>query len=431
MTAAAQAVPVRFGTPAAGTDTPWPAARDVNWQGGSAAPVATAAEGLDLDIVSSRAGFDALEADWTDLYARSAGSAHLFQSFNWLWHWANHFLPERPASGGTRLAIVTARRKGCLVLVCPLVVSRTRGVRKLAWMGDPVSQYGDVLADADAVTARDIAAALSYAMASTKADVLRLRRVRSDAAVSPALALLGSETTDRQMAPYLSFAAGTTYDAYEKRYAKSAVKNRRRLMRRLEDRGPVAIERHAPGPDAGGLAHVAVSMKRAWLREKGLVSPALADPRTEAFFAAALGSDCRPAGVEAAVLKSNGETAAIEISVTANGRTAIHVIAYSLKFEKCGAGALLMEDSLRNACQRGITTVDLMAPGDAYKLDWADQSMAVEDWCCARSALGRVYVGVAVKLVRQNLKSALRAVPMPLRRFMSAVTCVLPFIGVA
>ena len=56
---------------------------------------------------------------------------------------------------GAELAIVTARRNGSLVMVWPLVLERSNGLSTLSWMGDPVSQYGDVLVD-DLADATDV-----------------------------------------------------------------------------------------------------------------------------------------------------------------------------------------------------------------------------------------------------------------------------------
>jgi CelD/BcsL family acetyltransferase involved in cellulose biosynthesis len=96
--------------------------------------------GPTFDVVRTRAGFDALEADWNDLFARTGRGEQMFQGFNWLWHWANHYLRS-----SDELAIVTGRQDGRLMLVLPLTVERVAGLRQLSFMGAPVSQYGDVL----------------------------------------------------------------------------------------------------------------------------------------------------------------------------------------------------------------------------------------------------------------------------------------------
>ena len=64
------------------------------------------------EIVTARAGFDSLATEWNDLFARAGRGSQVFQSFNWNWHWCNHYL-----SSGRSLAIVTGRRAGRLVMV--------------------------------------------------------------------------------------------------------------------------------------------------------------------------------------------------------------------------------------------------------------------------------------------------------------------------
>ena len=51
------------------------------------------------------------------LFQRAGQGTQMFQTFNWLWHWCNHFAGE---GSGVQLSIVTARRNGRLVLVWPL-----------------------------------------------------------------------------------------------------------------------------------------------------------------------------------------------------------------------------------------------------------------------------------------------------------------------
>src|SRR5712691_8992863 len=81
-------------------------------------------------VIADRAGFDALEQEWNALFARAGRPCQIFQTFNWLWHWANHYL-----DGGTELTVVTGRQDGRLEIVWPLVATRVAGVRQLSWMG--------------------------------------------------------------------------------------------------------------------------------------------------------------------------------------------------------------------------------------------------------------------------------------------------------
>jgi len=388
---------------------------------GAAAPTLTLG-GLDvrLGVVTTREGFDALESAWNDLFARAGRNTHLFQTFNWLWHWANHFLPECGASD-PQLSIVTAHAGERLLLVWPLVRERMGGLTRLTWAGDPVSQYGDALVDDIPDAAQLLSAAWDFITQRLGADVLQLRKVREDALVAPLLAAHGARVTESLSAPSLDLASAPSFQDYEKRYSGNARRNRGRQRRRLADRGPLALAWHVSGNEAASLAAEAFALKHAWLRDKGIVSPALTDPRTERFFLDATRAEVRPAGCHVIALLSNGRPAAIEIGVRCKGRSAIHVITYDLALEKTGAGALLMEDSIRRAKDDGIDVFDMLAPGDGYKLEWSDDAIPVRDWAMALSLRGRLYTDLYLGHVRGALKRGLSRLPLGLRQKLARV----------
>lgn len=369
----------------------------------------------EVELVTSLAGFHALEADWNDLFERAGTDRHLFQTFNWLWHWANHFLPQNGGSG-TSLAIVTARAGGRLAMVWPLVVERSGPIKELHWMGEPVSQYGDVLIEDGPSAAALMRAALDFLIAETGADVLRLRKVRADSLVAGLLAETGATVTNSLKAPYLDLASAPSFAEYEKRYSSGAKRNRKRQRRRLEERGAITLERLESGARAEALTARAFELKRAWLQHRGIVSPALADPRTARFFADATRADVRPAGCHVLALLCNDAPVALEIGVHCKGRSAIHIIAYDLDFEKTAAGALLMEDSIRESFKHGMKVFDLLAPGDGYKLEWADDAITVQDWAHPATLKGRIYTRIYLGLVRNGLKRVLDSLPVGARR---------------
>ena len=366
-----------------------------------------------LDLVTTRTGFDALEADWNALFERAGRGIHLFQTFNWNWHWANHFLG---APGGPALAVVTAYAGDKLVMVWPLVLERIGPLTQLRWMGDPVTQYGDILID-DVLEADDLMrAAWAFVAERTGAGVIHLRKVRADANIAPLLASMGATVTSELKAPYLDLASAPSFAEYEKRYSSGARRNRKRQRRRLEERGAVALARHVDGAAAEALTEEAFRLKHIWLQRRGIVSPALADPRTARFFADVTRANSRPACVHVLSLCCGERPVALEIGVRCKGRAAIHIISYDLEFEKSAAGALLMEDSIRHSFDDGCQVFDLLAPGDGYKLEWADDATIVRDWAAPLSLLGRAYATVYLGLVRTAAKRTLDALPVGARR---------------
>jgi CelD/BcsL family acetyltransferase involved in cellulose biosynthesis len=378
------------------------------------------AASLTLEFVDNRLAFDALETEWCALFERAGRPEQVFQSFGWLWHWCNHFLD--PHTRNQSLAVVTGRRNGTLVLACPFIVTRARGLATLTFMGDPVRQYGDVVIEDGPDAASDLRAAFDYLLREANADLVHLRKVRADAAIAPLMRELGAAVSDVQQAPYVAFNGATDYAVFEQRYAKSARKNRKRQLRRLHELGDLAFARPSPGQEAREAAAAALKLKRNWLRERGLVSAAVTDVRTQDFFRDCVSGDGPSTGVNIAVIKSNGDVAAAEISVHCKGHVAVHLIAYDARFEKTGAGALLMEDSVRRACHTGKSVVDLLAPGADYKFEWADRAIDVTDWVLGRSAAGRLFGSVYVCRIRPAAKALMERLPPVVRRRLSMFT---------
>lgn len=371
--------------------------------------------GLVFAVVRERAGFDALEAEWNDLFGRAGRGTQLFQSFNWSWHWANHYLE----SGRRSLAIVTARRHGRLVLVWPLVAERTAGLQVLHWMGEPVSQYGDVIAEPGPQLLATLLEAWEFIATRLGADAVLLRKVRSDAAVAPLLAHLRLRRTLVAEAPYLDLASAPHFAAYEQRFSSKARKNRRRLMRRLEERGPVTVERHVSGPQAREAVLRAIALKRAQLAASGRPAPAMADGRFAAFFADVAEGRERPAGCGMTVLTANGETAGVGVDISFGGRRAAHILVHDTRLDACGAGVLLVQEWIRGASAEGIATFDFLAPAHEYKKDWADGATAVEDFAHGLTLSGRAYA-FCLHFARERLKTTVETLACRLARLRRA-----------
>lgn len=376
---------------------------------------------IDFQLITERRAFDALESEWNDLFERSARSIHIFQSFNFCWHWANHFLAQDGDKSGPRLAILTGRHNGRLVMIWPLVSERKYGITQVYWMGEPVCQYGDALIDTDIDAAGTLRAGFDFLRKNLSSDVLRLRRVRADANITPLMSEIGAQVADEQIAPYMALASAKDFATFEDRYTAKMRRNRRRLTRRLEEKGPLEFLRLHGGDEASEFAAQAVRVKTRWLKDRGLVSNALHDERTLRVFSDIAAGTTKKVPCVISVLKTCGEAAAFEISFTCKERLVVHVMAFELAFEKAGVGVLLLEQNLKEGYDEKLEIYDLMAPGDAYKLDWCDQSEPVVDWVKPMSANGYLYARVYLGFLRTRLKSTFKSMPKPLRRLIRQV----------
>ena len=376
-----------------------------------AAPIPT----ISFSLVDSPAGLAALGADWDALFAEAGRPEQVFQTFAWNWHWCRHYVATGRLHRGPRLAIVTGRSNGHLVLVMPLIVERAAGLKQLAWTGAPVSQYGDVLASQDAADVATLAAAWNYAVAATGADLAKLNKVRADAVVAPLLTHLQAAITATEVAPYLDFTKSPDHATFEAGLHAKGRKNRRRHMRRLLDRGSISFEQHAGNEEASRLACYAILLKRAWLKSRDRISLAMADDRFLKFFTdvAAGGQHAVPCKVLG--LRTVNEMGALQIVLDCKGHRFLHVAVYIAKHEKCGVGGLLLEHTIVDCFKDKLQRLDLLAPKHEYKMEFADGSIAVNDHAVALSRGGRFYAQSYLS-VRRRLKAIAESMPAPARR---------------
>ena len=167
------------------------------------------------------------------------------------------------------------------------------------------------------------------------------------------------------------------------------------------------IAHRAPRGRRGGVAaaRTAVALKRAWSKANGRIAPSLADARFAAFFADVTQARHRPAGCAVMSMTCNGDIASMAIDVTCGRRRAAHIIVHDPVFKHLSPGTLLLQEWIRGASADGIATFDLLAPAYAYKADWADGVVAVEDYALGLTLSGRIYTNIYVGLLRERLKT--------------------------
>ena len=361
--------------------------------------------------------FEELEAVWNELFARAAEPKNVFQSFNWHWHWARHYLKKDDQS----LRIVAVWCGDDLIMVWPLVMTTALGVRQLKWMGAPVSQYGDILVDRKFASAEIIEPVWQYIARHIKTDVISLEKVRADAQIAPLLKAGKSVVTGCMDAPYLDLASAENYAEYEKRYSSKARKNRRRHRRRLGEQGDVQCSILETGEDARATVAEAIALKRDWLKAKGLVSRAYSDTRFDAFFADVAGSTDHPCGCLISVLKCGSEAVAYDIGFKAGTNYVVHIGAYNHEYEKVSPGSLLTEDFLNECYDLDIETYDLMAPSASYKMSWADDCVSLCDYAYPLNTRGFLYAKGILWFLRNAIKKTLKHTPVKLLQTMRPV----------
>ena len=283
---------------------------------------------VSIEIVDDRAGFEALELEWNSLHEKAGRRHHLaLQSHAWLSEWCAAFDLDAP-NASTRLAIAVVRQGDTACLICPLAVHRRYGVSRLIWMGQPASQYGDVLPDPERASAIEIAIAFNRVLADVAPDIVDFRRVRSDAAIRPFLKARGGSVIAENNAPFIDVAKVSSVEHYAARFSTTARKNRRRLRRRLEEKGAVRFQIMPPGDAASAAMRLGLGFKRDWLVRRGEICSALCDGKLHDFLTAAArrhDSNFKPF---VSVMYCGDEEISVQFGIVTDDRLALHIIAY-------------------------------------------------------------------------------------------------------
>ncbi len=361
-----------------------------------------------IEIITTRARFDALESEWNALFERAARPDHLFQDFNWLWHWANHFLDAR-----TKLRVIAGWREGRLAMVWPLVETGSFGLRKLVWMGEPVSQYGDALVESGALAHRMLTEGWNEVCA-IGADFALLRKIRE--ASSAELVIADTAPCSTNAAPVLDFGKAVSFDDVLARLPGKVRSSRRRLSRRLMEQGDISLKASAQNEDRAFLVGRAFDLKRTWLLRRGRYSAAIEDDATLNFFVDAASSTTRPVAMPIDTIYRDQQPIGIGISLSCKGESFGHIIAHDGDFEKQGVGVVLSEHVLRSCFERGCVRFDMLAPQDAYKMEWTEEAPLVHDRIKPFTFAGRVYAACYTSTLLQKGFETLKNLPPPIGR---------------
>ena len=354
---------------------------------------------LDFKLIRTVLEFHALEADWQELFSKIGRGPQLFQSYNWIWHWINCY-----HNTGNELLILTGRDQGELVLIAPLVCEYVHKIKMIKWIGEPVSQYGDILLKDDRNNLQWLKDGFNFLYQETKPDIFYLRKTRFDSSITPLLENYDATIIEETAAPYIETLGAQTFTEFNKRYSQRNRKSKRRHRRKLEEHGRLSFDFFKEGAQAEQAAQHAIDLKRQWLKSIGLISPAFQGTILDRFFKQASCSKTHPTGLRVSQLRVDDRPAAIEIGIQNNGYYGAHLGAYDPDFIAHSPGSLQMQDTISALIDEGVEIIDLFAPGDPYKFEWTQQSVPVYDFSYPLSIKGHIYEKMYLKRARPWIK---------------------------
>jgi CelD/BcsL family acetyltransferase involved in cellulose biosynthesis len=344
---------------------------------------------------------------WRDLDLRSTADLVWFQSFDWCYNW----IKTQSADHVPHTLIIV--ENGAAAAVLPLMRGRSEmGVRMLRMMGEPHTQYGNILT-ANGTLSSKHRQMFESALAEDKVcDGLVCNYVPAD---SPLAQLMGSARRlmrlDNQSL-VVELSKHRNASDYEASLSKNTTKNLRRRRKHLEGMGDLTFEVFRPG-DAG--YHIAINdgmaMKQQWLTATGRLGLGLKQSGHATFLSNIPRLKETGDGPLAFVLSVAGKSVAIELGFLQRGHYYSYLGAFDWELRQQAPGRLQMHETICWLIGQGVVSMDLLANPTDYKRDVASSSIRLSSYSRTRNLRGFVYAAFWSGWGKPQLKRALAAIP--------------------
>jgi CelD/BcsL family acetyltransferase involved in cellulose biosynthesis len=334
-----------------------------------------------------------LESAWSEAWLRSEAS--IFQSYDWIRNWWDLCR----ADFDLRLGI--AWRAGEIIAILPLVVHRWHGVRMLEWAAQSVSDY------CDAIGGSELAFEQLWNAICDKGgfNIIRLKGVRPDAAIRPALSRLigfAERPEDGCLRVVRQWPNG---EAWYRSLNKKKRSNHVRGQRILEEMGAEPRLHQITTQPSPALISRLMDMKRQWLRANnlGFSRDILALP----VLVAALS---KLGVLRIFTLRRGEEVIAASINAVQGNKMLAIFATYDSSVYRASPGIILMTAYTRWAFDHGIDVVDYLRGEEAYKFEFANDRVLLRSFVAGTTVSGKCILN-GYRYLKRHLKKPERETP--------------------
>jgi CelD/BcsL family acetyltransferase involved in cellulose biosynthesis len=355
---------------------------------------------------------DMYATQWRELDRRTTARMVWFQSHDWCHNWMSIHGKE-----GFEPRIIALFRGNRLTAVLPMMIETTTvGVRILRGLGEPHSQYANILTETGALIDEEIAILKKAILEISDADSLVLNLVPEDSPLQKILpASARTPEFDNSASQFVleGIASGADFAAQRKTSVK---KKTRKALDQLKARGSVEFTVVRPD-DARYLPWVkqCLRFKSQWLSRTGRISTGLDFEDHSEFLAAVPHHQHHGQGPIISALTLEGKPIAIEIGFLHHGHYYCYLGGFDWSFRQVSPGKLQMEMTLAWLIDQGVHTFDLLANPSDYKSEYSNRTVALTSHAMAITRYGRVYASVWHGMLRPALKRAFKTLPADVR----------------
>jgi len=369
---------------------------------------------LIIEIANDLAAFEALEADWRELFSLFA-TDNYFVSYDWCKIWWDTF--GGPA--GSQPVLVTVRSEGRLVALLPLSVLRTGPRSSAEAMGGETGQYCDMLIAPEMASDEDIFNALWDGIVAAGIDRIQFNNVPDDSALARFLAPRRTIQSEPTISCCLDTKSHENFDAYMKTRSASLRKNMRRRLRKLGTLGTVTFETVTDPDLFDEISRTIVGHKRQWLADRGLHGRFLSQPKIAAWMSDVMRAALKTRQLHLSLLRIDDRIISAQLGFICGGRMTGYFTSFDLEYGPCSVGTMQVQGFIEKLFDRGLK-IDLMPPDDDYKLAWVDRSVGARSYTVPVTHLGTMESLLLNSRNRARFKKLYLSLPNGIRASVAA-----------
>lgn len=324
----------------------------------------TSSAGLAVTVLKTIREFNAIEAEWRELFAAAAYPTP-FLRHRWLrlsWEHGGHRFP-------TRLRVILIRDNGVLVMAGAFVVGRRRLKPVYQFLASGTPQYHDLLWRPSSGTAVQAELLLATLLSQTLLQAKIYTRCLRD--ISPLRAAVKAAGLEQRIthewpSPYIALSEHADFESYLATLSPNLRNDHQRRMRRFAEM-PDFRYTHETGLAAREVVQWCFDSKRDWLDRTNQEAVWLSDGSVDRFFVAFLDGEDDVPETWVASLRSEGRIFAASLVFIERDGAFYSKITHDPEFSQHSPGRTLTLLLIESAFKRGLREFDFGVGSLAWK----------------------------------------------------------------
>ncbi|MDO1582838.1 GNAT family N-acetyltransferase [Rhizobium oryzicola] len=341
------------------------------------------ARSMRTEIILTTECLRMLGAAWQRLWRDQDGS--IFQSHEWISAWWHNI--DNQQSHRLRIGVLWEGER--LLAVIPLVICHRKGFRFLEWAGIVHTDYGDILTSTDCPQS-ELTALWKTLVDYGGFDIYAITRVAPNSAAADLFDDISRTAPQiaRGMKPEISYRVrreGQDGTAWYNSLSKKMRKTHRHGYNVLERAGEVQFRRVSDDVLEPVLTRLS-RLKQKSLKNRGISSQLfVADMRLLTAFVDVIS---RLRKLHIFVLELDNSACAISVNFEEHDTMMCWVTTFDASITQASPGLMLIVEYIRWSFDRGISCVDFLSGGEAFKTRFSNHAEELQSFTGHRTLKG-------------------------------------------